>query len=229
MLIPSLSPDAIQKALTSQRLGKNIHWFETVNSTNVQAHALARQGAPEGDLVIAEEQTHGKGRLGRNWSSPSRLNLYLSLILRPNLPPAHAPQITLMAAVAVADTVQSFGPFPLEIKWPNDVLVGGRKIAGVLTESSSDGTRVFFVILGIGVNLNFPREQMPEEIRDKATSLIELMQKPVDRNAFAGRLIHNLDQCYGSLEASGFDEIARRWDGYFRLRGERVRVVMPEG
>ncbi len=229
MATEAISPAEIHKALSSQRLCKNIHYFEMLESTNITAQKLARQGALEGEIVVAEQQTHGKGRLGRNWSSPPRTNLYLSLILRPKLLPAHTPQITLMAAVAVADTVASFLPMAPEIKWPNDILVQGKKIAGILTESSCDSERVLFVILGIGVNLNYSKARMPETIRDKATSLLELTQRPVDRSAFAARLIHNLDQCYGSLEKSGFPGISSRWEGYFRLRGKQVRVEMPDG
>lgn len=225
----ALSPAEIQRVSTSRRLGKKIHWFETVSSTNLTAQALALQGVPEGEIVIAEEQTQGRGRLGRSWSSPPYLNLYLSLILRPKFSPTLAPQITLMAAVALADTVQSFIPFAPEIKWPNDILVRGQKLAGILTESACESDHILFVILGLGVNLNFPRERMPEEIRDKTTSLLSLTRKPVDRNVFTGRLIQNLDQCYGSLEESGFKAIRRRWEDYFRLQGKQVRVEMPDG
>ncbi len=229
MVPTALSPYEIQRAISSHRLGKNIHWFETLPSTNLKAQALAQLGAAEGEIVIAEEQTQGKGRLGRSWSSPPYLNLYLSLILQPKLPPTHAPQITLMAGVAVADTVQSFIPFAPEIKWPNDILVRGQKIAGILTESSCESDRILFVILGVGVNLNFSKELMSETIRNKATSLLTLTQKPVDRQAFTCGLIQNLDRCYGTLEGSGFVGIRRRWEGYFQLQGKKVTVEMPDG
>lgn len=229
MVSKALSPLEIQRALVSHRLGKKIHWFETLPSTNIKALSLARQGAEEGEIVIAEEQTQGKGRLGRSWSSPPYLNLYLSLILKPKFPPNHAPQITLMAAVAVADTVRSFIPFTPEIKWPNDILVQGQKIAGILTESSCESGRILFVILGVGVNLNFSKELMSETIRNKATSLLALTQRPVDRQAFTCRLIQSLDRCYGTLEGSGFVGIRRRWEGYFLLQGKKVTVEMPDG
>ncbi len=224
-----LSPDKIQGAISTERLGKKIHWFETLPSTNIRAQELARQGAAEGEIVLAEGQTQGKGRAGRSWVSPPYLNLYLSLILRPTLPPSCTPQITLMSGVALADTIHSFLPSPPEIKWPNDILVGGKKIAGILTESCCEADGVIFVVVGIGVNLNFPRELMPKAIQNQATSFLILTQRPVDRGDFTCRLILDLDRCYGILEGKGFPLIAERWEGFFRLRGKRVRVDMPDG
>ncbi len=221
-----LDPGHMRSQLQIQRIGKKIHYLSEIDSTNIYARRRAEEGGQEGEIVIAEAQTQGRGRLGRRWVSPPHLNLYMSVILRPKLPPNQAPQITLMSAVALAETVQSFVPFAPEIKWPNDIKIGGRKLAGVLTESSCETDRVHFVILGIGVNVNFPWELMPESIRQSATSLMVLAQKPVDRADFACRLILNLDQCYGELEDQGFSPIARRWEKFFQLRGKKVRVDM---
>lgn len=223
-----LDCEMIEKGLRTRRLGKKIHYLSEVDSTNLYARKLAEEGEAEGQIVIAESQSRGKGRMGRNWISPANLNLYLSAVLRPKIPPLHAPQITLMSAVALAETVQGFGPFSPEIKWPNDILVGGKKVAGVLTESSCTADRLLFVILGIGVNVNFPPEEMPESIRRSATSLIALAGKPIDRTAFALQLIQNLDRCYGDLEDKGFPFIAERWRSFFRLGGRRVRVEMVD-
>lgn len=218
--------DIIQGALGTKRLGTKFHYFEEIDSTNSHARRLAETGAPEGEVVIAERQFEGRGRLGRSWESPPYSNLYFSLLLRPALAPVHAPQMTLMAAVALADTVAAFVVEPPAIKWPNDILLQGRKVAGILTESSCDAKRIEFVILGIGVNLNFPRERMPETIRDRATSLMEVGGKSFSRENFLRRLIQDLDRCYGILEDFGFDAIAPRWEAYFALRGRRVRVEM---
>ncbi|MFQ5849227.1 MAG: biotin--[acetyl-CoA-carboxylase] ligase [Candidatus Binatia bacterium] len=228
MTFQPLLPDEIERTISTKRLGKKVHYFDTIPSTNLEAQGLARQGAAEGEIVIAEGQTHGKGRMGRSWVSPPYLNLYLSVILRPKFPPSCAPRITLMSAVALAETVQSFFSLAPEIKWPNDILVRGKKIAGILTESSCEPERILFVILGIGVNLNFPRELMSKTIQDKATSFLILTQKPVDRGAFTCRLIQSLDRCYGELENGQFISIAQRWESFFRLRGKRVRVEMPD-
>jgi len=220
--------DIIQGALGTKRLGTKFHYFEEIDSTNSHARRLAETGAPEGEVVIAERQFEGRGRLGRSWESPPYSNLYFSLLLRPALAPVHAPQMTLMAAVALADTVAAFVVEPPAIKWPNDILLQGRKVAGILTESSCDAKRIEFVILGIGVNLNFPRERMPETIRDRATSLMEVGGKSFSRENFLRRLIQDLDRCYGILEDFGFDAIAPRWEAYFALRGRRVRVEMVD-
>jgi BirA family biotin operon repressor/biotin-[acetyl-CoA-carboxylase] ligase len=223
-----LVPEAIRRQFESARLGKKIHYFSEIDSTNRLAFELARQGAEEGEVVITESQTQGKGRLGRSWFSPPGFNLYLSVILRPTLPPADAPKLTLTSAVALAETVQCFLESPPAIKWPNDITVGGKKLAGILTESSCDSDTVRFVVVGIGVNLNQPGELFPEEIRDRATSLLILTKRPVDRTAFATQLIRSLDRCYGELEDRGFPPIARRWESYFELRGRRVEVEMPD-
>jgi len=223
-----LQVQQIQDGLATSRLGNKIHYFSAVDSTNSCARQLAERGAEEGEIVIAESQNHGRGRLGRPWVSPPYLNLYFSVVLRPKLPPIDAPQITLMAAVALADTVASFIPVAPVIKWPNDVLVRGRKLAGVLTESSGDSVRIEFVILGIGVNLNYPRSLMPEAIRQRATSIVELTQKNISREAFVRRLIQDLDRCYGELEEGGFDPLATRWEARFGFRGKKVRVEMTD-
>jgi BirA family biotin operon repressor/biotin-[acetyl-CoA-carboxylase] ligase len=215
--------------LNTKRLGRRFYYLTEIDSTNRYARDLAEGGANEGEVVIAESQSQGRGRLGRTWISPPYLNLYFSLILRPRLAPLHAPQITLMAAVALGDSFGSFLPCPAVIKWPNDILVDGKKLAGVLTESSCTATELEFVILGIGVNVNFPRELMPDGIRDRATSLMEIGAAMVDREAFLGRLIQDLDRCYGVLEESGFDALAPIWESRFGLRGCRVKVAMTDG
>jgi len=216
----------IQRELLTKRLGKKFHYFSEIDSTNAYARERAQGGAVEGEIVIAEGQTQGKGRAGRGWISPPYLNLYLSVILRPHLSPANASQITLMSAVALAETVQSFISYPPEIKWPNDIIIGGKKLAGILTESSCESDKTLFVVLGIGVNLNFPLELMPESLQKIATSIMILTQKPVDRMLFARRLIQDLDRCYVDLEERGFSLMAKRWESFFGLRGKRVRVEM---
>lgn len=223
-----LDAEEIRRQLATERLGRKLHYFPEIDSTNSNARNLAEQGAMEGEVVIAESQTHGKGRLGRSWVSPARRNLYLSVILRPKLSPLHAPQITLMSAVALAETIQSFIPFPPEIKWPNDILVHGKKVAGILTESACAADRLLFVVLGIGVNANFPQEEMPEAIRDTATSLMTLAGKPIDRTVFTLQLIRRLDRCYEDLVELGFPAMAARWKGFFRLQGKRVKVEMMD-
>jgi BirA family biotin operon repressor/biotin-[acetyl-CoA-carboxylase] ligase len=218
----------VRDGLVTTRLGTNLRYFSKIDSTNSYARRLAKQGAGEGEVIIAEAQTRGRGRLGRSWVSPPFVNLYFSVILRPQLPPVHAPQLTLMAAVALADTIASFIGTPPTIKWPNDILVGDKKLAGVLTESSCDSERIEFVILGIGINLNYPVALMPEVIRERATSIVTLTKNNISRESFVRRLIQDLDRCYGELEEDGFDSLATRWEALFGLRGKKVRVEMTD-
>ena len=226
---PPLKLNEVLDGLATQRIGTKLHYFAELDSTNIFARRLAEQGAPAGEIVIAERQTRGRGRLGRSWVSPPFVNLYCSVVLRPRLFPKYVPQIILMAAVALAETVASFVPSGAAIKWPNDILVNGKKIAGILTEASWNSNRIEFVVLGIGVNLNFPAARMPEAIRQRATSLLIATGKTVQRETFLRRLIQDLDRCYGVLEESGFDALAPRWEARFDLRDRRVRVeIMDE-
>ena len=224
-----LQLDEVRDGLTAKRIGTDFYYFLELDSTNNFARRLAEQATPAGTIVIAERQTQGRGRAGRSWISPPYVNLYLSIVLRPELPPAEAPQITLMAAVALADTVASFMSLPVLIKWPNDILVNGKKLAGILTEASSTSERIDFVILGIGINLNFPEKLMPEAIRQRATSLLIATQNNIRREVFLRRLIQDLDRCYGILEETGFGAIRPRWEARFGLRDRRVRVDMIDG
>jgi BirA family biotin operon repressor/biotin-[acetyl-CoA-carboxylase] ligase len=131
-----------------------------------------------------------------------------------------------MAAVALAEVVEEFVPERPAIKWPNDILIGGKKLAGILTEAACKAEGVEYAILGIGVNLNYASAAMPEEIRRRATSVLEVAGRPVQRERFLQRLIHSIERCYGELEQAGFDSLAARWESYFAWRGRRVRVEL---
>jgi len=212
--------------LDAKRLGTKFHYFAEIGSTNTHARELAENGAAEGEVVLAESQTDGRGRLGRRWESPPLANLYFSVILRPKLAPAQAPQITLMAAVALAEAIDWFIPQRPVIKWPNDILVNGKKLAGILAEAACIPGRIEYVILGIGVNVNCPVDAMPQELRQRATSLFDVTRIHTDREIVLRRLIQDLDRCYGDLEQFGFEAIAPRWEAHFGLRGKRVRVEL---
>jgi BirA family biotin operon repressor/biotin-[acetyl-CoA-carboxylase] ligase len=218
----------VRARLSAKRLGTRFHYFTELGSTNTRARELAESGAAEGEIVIAESQTQGRGRLGRRWESPPLSNLYLSIVLRPGLPPKHAPQITLAAAVALVETVGSFLPRPPVIKWPNDILIDGKKLAGILTEAACDTECVQYVILGIGLNLNYRAETMPETLRQRATSMADRAGENLSRETVLVRLIHDLDRCYGELEESGFAALRPRWEAHFGLRGRRVRVELGD-
>lgn len=220
-------PAEIERHLETARFGRRLACFETIDSTNVHAAALARDGAPEGTLVLAERQTAGRGRLGRSWVSPARVNLYASFVLRPRLAPADAPQLALAAAVAVARalrTVVDDVPGRVAIKWPNDCLLDGRKVAGILTEMDAEVDRIRSVVLGIGVNLNAPARAFPAELRATATSVLLATGTRVDRPKFAAVLCHELEAVYDRVVREGFAAIAPEWESHSCLTGRQVTV-----
>jgi BirA family biotin operon repressor/biotin-[acetyl-CoA-carboxylase] ligase len=218
-----LSINDLRRACVAVRFGQDIRYFESVISTNTVAHQLAIDGAAEGTVVIAETQSRGRGRLGRTWESPGYRNLYLSLVLRPPIPVTSAPQVGLVAGLAVAETAREWAA-AVAIKWPNDVLVRGRKAAGVLTEMEAEDGRVRFIVLGVGVNLNSAPEEFPAELQDKAISLCSAAGAPVDRVKFAARLLSQLEQRYDLFLRAGFAAIRPLWEGLSCLTGRNVRI-----
>jgi BirA family biotin operon repressor/biotin-[acetyl-CoA-carboxylase] ligase len=192
---------------------------------------LARADASHGATVVAEGQTAGRGRLGRSFFSPPYLNLYTSIVLRPRLSTAEAPTLILAAGVAVADAVADMlgDPRAVEIKWPNDVLLGGLKTSGILMELGAEATRVAFLVLGIGVNLNVPRESFPDEFRSLATSLASHAGRRIDRVAFARRLYHGLEEVLDAHAQGGFAAIRPRFEARFRMPGREIRVRELDG
>jgi BirA family transcriptional regulator, biotin operon repressor / biotin---[acetyl-CoA-carboxylase] ligase len=197
-----------------------------IDSTNLRAEALAAQGANAGTVVMADRQTAGRGRLGRSFFSPGGVGLYLSVILRPACTPERAHEHVFAAALAVAEcAVQQLGdPSAVEIKWPNDVLLSRRKTSGINLSVQLDGSRIASLVLGIGVNVNTPREQFPPELREIATSLRAEVGRPLDRAAFGAELLGRLEREIDLLAGGGFAKLLDRWRELFRMRGERVRI-----
>lgn len=226
-----LYAEEVQPRLHTRWLARRYEWLEATDSTNRVATELAREGAPHGATVVAEGQSAGRGRLGRAFFSPPGLNLYSSTVLRPAIDTARAPTTILAAAVAVADAVaaEAGDDGAVEIKWPNDVLLGGLKTSGILMEMGAEATRVRFLVLGIGVNLNVARARFPEEFRAHATSLASHLGRPVDRIAFAARLYDTLEAVLDLHQQGGFEAVRPRFEARFRMRGRRVRVLDAVG
>jgi BirA family transcriptional regulator, biotin operon repressor / biotin---[acetyl-CoA-carboxylase] ligase len=220
-----LTPSEIKPLLKTKWMGKGIHHFQTITSTNTEAYQLALRGAPEGEIVIAESQEKGRGRLGRHWVSPPFVNLYLSVILRPDIPPSQASLITLMAAVAVAEGIERFSGLHPVIKWPNDILLKNRKLAGLLNEIHSETDRIHFVILGIGVNLNMDKKLLAKEIRNVATSLKMETGKTVSRKEFVPCLLEALEKWYTLFLREGGKPVLDAWRERARIRGKAVKVT----
>jgi BirA family transcriptional regulator, biotin operon repressor / biotin---[acetyl-CoA-carboxylase] ligase len=221
-----LYPEELQAGLATRWLARDIRYFDAVDSTNRVGLELARDGAPHGTTVVAESQTAGRGRLGRSFFSPPYLNLYCSVVLRPSVTTAQAPAWILAASVAVADSVaETLGDASaVEIKWPNDVLLGGLKTSGILMELAAEATQVAYLVLGIGVNLNVPRDAFPEEFRALATSLASHTGAPVDRVAFARRLFEHLEETLDACAEKGFHAVLPRFHAHFRMPGRHVCV-----
>lgn len=220
-----LVPTEIAAGLITSRLGREIICFRETDSTNVVAFKLAEEGSAEGTVVLADAQRRGKGRLGREWESPAGVNLYCSIILRPPILPVAAFQLTFLSVVAVARTVAQCTPLEPQIKWPNDILINGRKVAGLLNEMSAETEKVNFIVLGIGVNLNMRREQFPPNLRHPASSLFLEGGREINRTDFIRELLENLDALYDSYLCEGYTPIRDEWLTMSRMTGRQVRVT----
>ncbi len=220
-----LLPTEIQYGLKTQYLGKKIIYENMVNSTMDVAFRLGMEGAVQGTLVCAEGQTNGKGRLGRTWSSPKWKGVYMSIVLRPSLALTQVTQLTLLAAVAVCEAIQRVSGVAARIKWPNDILVMNRKLAGILTELSAETDQVRFVVIGIGINVNTPLRLLPLT----ATSLKEETQRKISRVELVQEILCLLEQWYERLQKEGFDGVVQRWKELSSTLGRRIRVVDPSG
>lgn len=218
-----LAIDDLRARRAGGRFGACIEYFASIDSTNTVAERLARAGAAEGTVVIADAQTQGRGRLGRSWVSPPNRNLYLSLVLRPSLVPELAPQLALVAGVATVEAVADWVP-RATLKWPNDVLIDGRKVAGLLAEMGMEGDRLAHVIVGIGVNLNLRIDELPAELRDKAGSLYAAGGVPIDRVGFIDRLLTRLQERYDLFLRQGFTALRSLWEARTEVIGRLVCI-----
>ncbi|MBF0097919.1 MAG: biotin--[acetyl-CoA-carboxylase] ligase [Magnetococcales bacterium] len=205
------------------------HYYALLESTNRQAAQWAQQGAAEGTVVVAEQQSQGRGRLGRHWSSPAGINLYCSLLLRPRMAARHAAQLTLVAGLALWKTVQAWGIPDCVLKWPNDLLLRGRKAAGILTEMRAEGERPIHVIVGIGVNLNGGPGDLPDFLQGQAIHLAEVLLSPVDRGQFLAALLAQWEDDYTRQQTEGFAALAQEWMVAAALPGRRVHIALAEG
>jgi BirA family biotin operon repressor/biotin-[acetyl-CoA-carboxylase] ligase len=219
----------LRPLLNTHDLGQVLHCYEELGSTNDRAKQLAEEGAEHGEVVVAERQTAGRGRRGRTWLSSARRNVTFSVVLRPEaLPPARAAELTLVAAVAVCDALRQAG-VDAGIKWPNDVLVGGRKIAGILTEMEAEPDRVHWVVLGVGVNVNARLEDFPPELRGEATSVLLARGQPAPRSLFLAACLTGLEDWYDRHAEGGFEPIRAAWRARSVTLGREVSVRTDGG
>jgi BirA family biotin operon repressor/biotin-[acetyl-CoA-carboxylase] ligase len=219
-----LTPRLLQKQLRGSIFGKHIHHFFRVDSTNNVAMQMGDEGEAHGTVVIAEEQTAGRGRAGRKWISERSTAIYASILLRPSIPPSRAPLLTLVAGLAAYDAVADETGFEPDIRWPNDLLLSGKKCCGILTEMRAEPDRIHYAVTGIGVNVNQP--QMPAEIAGLATSLRMATGRIHSRVGVLAGLLRHLERYYNQFLAEGGEPIVRRFAEVSSFyKGKRVRVA----
>ncbi len=216
-----LTPGEIKAGLRTKIIGKEIKYFRETESTNLLAKEMA-DSVEEGTVVIAESQTEGRGRLGRKWISPEG-GIWLSIVLKPKIQPQYTPRLTLLAGVCVAKTIQSLG-LPARIKWPNDVLINGRKVCGILTEMGAEVDLVDYIIVGIGIDANVDTESFPEEFRDSSTSLKKELGKDVGRVDFVQKLLFEFEALYLNFQKGDFHSILDEWRSMSATIGEWVKI-----
>lgn len=208
--------------------GRPLHFFQELGSTNIQAKLEAEEGAAEGTLVIADMQTAGRGRRGRTWSSPAGVNLYFTLILKPSYGTEQASGVTLVMALAVAAGIRETCGVRAKIKWPNDIVVNGRKVCGILTEMSVEKNVIRYVVIGVGVNVGL--QEFPREVADTATSLQAECGREVSRDTLTENITASFEKYYESFLLQGdLSGVLAEYNSLLVNRGEKVRVLDPKG
>lgn len=220
-----LTADDIKARLKTRVIGLEILVFEQTSSTNDVIAHMATSQREEGLVVFAESQTKGRGRHGREWASPRGKGLWFSVLLRPKLTPAAAPRITVAASVAVARAVRKTSGLEARIKWPNDVTVNGRKVAGILTELSAEKDEILSAILGVGIDVNCRQEDFPTDVSKIATSLELEAGRSFDRVALAADVLRALDDCYAAAQTN-FDSIVAEWAQLCTTLGKQLVVTI---
>lgn len=224
-----ISANEIQLGLQTKSLGSKIYFEDTLPSTQKLAHRYAYENAPEGTIVVTEEQTEGRGRLDRKWHSPKYTGIWMSLILRPNIPPMNAPQLTLLAAVGVVRAIQEVTGIEPDIKWPNDILVSGKKVVGILTELQAESDRINSVIIGIGVNVNQSIDQFPDSLKEIATSLAIINGEKIDRALLLQQMLFHIEKLYYTYLDNGFNVIKLLWESYAVTIGQQIVARTLQG
>lgn len=213
-----ISENTLTWGLETNWLGKTIHHKESVKSTQILAHQYAIEGAKHGTIIIADEQTNGRGRLGRPWESKKGDGIWMSMILRPNILPYLAPQLTLLTATVVAQILENKTNVSPKIKWPNDILIDKQKVTGILTEMHAEQDNVVYVVIGIGINVNQSKEDLPSSEHYHATSIYEETQRKWALQPIIQAILQTFEKAYESYMADGFSDVKKTWENYgFRL------------
>ncbi len=224
-----VAPEELAPHLQTKTFGRHIRYEHSTPSTQILAHQWAREGAPEGAVVIAEEQVQGKGRLGRSWHSPPGTGVWMSLILRPPISLTEASQFTLLASVGVQQGIKRVTGLPVQIKWPNDLLIRGKKVCGILTELRGEQDRVYYLIIGIGINVNTTSEHLPEQLKGIATSLAMESGGNIHRATLIAAILEELENVYQDYLNSGFGVIKTKWEQAAGMLGKTITARTPQG
>ncbi|RED60409.1 biotin--[acetyl-CoA-carboxylase] ligase [Cohnella lupini] len=224
-----LSVQELLPKIETKRFGRQLHLLDVVPSTQDELRRLAEQGAPEGTLVIAEQQTNGRGRMGRSWVSPAGKGIWMSLLLRPPVPLPLTPQLTLLAAVALSRAISREVPVKIGIKWPNDLLVGGKKISGILLESAAEDERLRYVVVGLGISVNLDAEDYPAELLDKAISLKMASGAPINRSGLIAIILEEFERLYDLYLEQGFAPIRSLWEAHSVTLNSETTLYTPQG
>lgn len=204
----------------------NVRFYEEVGSTNDVLRQMAAEHAPEGSVVIADSQTAGRGRMGRSWEAPSGSSLLMSVLFRPDLPPMEAYRLVMACGLAAAEACEAISPAQVAVKWPNDLLIGGRKMTGILAEAepTSDGSGMVWVVVGMGINVS--QQFGPDHpLAGRATSLAEATGAEIDRLALLGAVLEHLHAWHGCPAS----DVLAAWRGRCTMLGQRVRIDAPGG
>ncbi|MEK3765244.1 biotin--[acetyl-CoA-carboxylase] ligase [Solibacillus sp. FSL K6-4121] len=216
----------LQQFLKTDRYGRQVHYFESVESTQLVAHELVREGAPDGTVIIAEHQTAGRGRMMREWESSEGKGIWMTIIIRPEIAPHQAPQFTLVTAVAVVNAMKAmFKNFTPEIKWPNDILIKGKKTTGILTEMVAEADRIQALLIGIGINVNQQMDDFPEALQSIATSIAIEEGEPIERVHLVANVLDFLEHYSDMYVKNGFGFIKTLWEESSGTIGKRVKAT----
>lgn len=219
-----IHPDFVKKELQTVTLGRNLVYYEKVDSTNNIAKKLADKGAADGTIVLAEEQTGGRGRLDRTFFSPFAQGLWFSVILRPHFPPMEVSKMTLVAAVALTKALRKFGLIHCGIKWPNDILVHDKKIVGILTELNASVEKINYLVMGIGINTTVEKKDLPKELK-KTTTSFAMEDIPVKQNELFVEILQQLEKYYAIVHEHGFAPVLEEWKTLSCMLGRTVEVT----
>ncbi len=225
-----LTPEAVTPGLTTRVFGRRDYfYYREIDSTNNRALELAAEGYPEGTVVVAETQTAGRGRRGRSWYSPPRHGIYVSVIFRPQLPMREVPRLSLVIGVAVAETLETSFHLPARIKWPNDILINNRKVAGVLSEVVTGTQGIDYIVTGIGLNINNPLQDFPDDLRTAPTSIMAEMEITVSRVRVLQQLLMHLENRYYQLLEGDFNGILNKGKILSTVLGKEVEYDTRDG